>query len=238
MGGLFIIILAGIVADSLVKIVKHRAGTPRLRADLEDLRHQLDDQANRLTDALASPSRPRRGTFTGKMIRSIRAVVTLLVAAGCHRTQSTQSREVSIRGYGPIEAGMTVGEAEKAVGRAFDRSEALEGGCHMVRLAGDSGTGPLFMVVDGKIARVDVTAPGIQTSHTVAVGDDEAKIAKVYPERITVSPHKYSEGHYVTVGPRTEADSGFELVFETDSQRVTRYRAGRLPEVEWVEGCS
>ena len=36
----------------------------------------------------------------------------------------------------------------------------------------------------------------------------------------------------------TEADSGFEVVFETDSQRVTRYRAGRLPEVEYVEGCS
>ena len=172
------------------------------------------------------------------MSRSIRALVALFVAAGCPRTQSNQPLEVSIRGYGPIEAGMTVAEAEKAMGRAFDRSEALENGCHMIRLTGDSGTGPLFMVVDGKIARVDVTAPGIQTNHTVAVGDDEAKIAKVYPERITVSPHKYTAGHYVTVGPRTDADSGFELVFETDSQRVTRYRAGRLPEVEYVEGCS
>ena len=108
----------------------------------------------------------------------------------------------------------------------------------MVRLAGDSDKDPLFMVVDGKVARVDVTTPGIQTNHKVSVGDDEAKISQVYPERVTVSPHKYTDGHYVTVGPRTPADSGFELVFETESLRVTRYRAGRLPEVEYVEGCS
>ena len=30
----------------------------------------------------------------------------------------------------------------------------------------------------------------------------------------------------------------YRLVFETDGERVTRYRAGRLPEVEWVEGCA
>ena len=51
MGGLFLIIMAGIVADTVVKIIKHRAGAPQLRAGLEDLRHQLEDQANRLTDA-------------------------------------------------------------------------------------------------------------------------------------------------------------------------------------------
>jgi hypothetical protein len=27
-------------------------------------------------------------------------------------------------------------------------------------------------------------------------------------------------------------------VFETDGQRVTNYRVGRKPEVQWVEGCS
>lgn len=172
------------------------------------------------------------------MTRTIRPLLPLLVVAACHRAQSAEQWEVSIRGYGPIESGMTLAEAEKAAGRSFERSDSLESGCQMVRLTGDSGKGPLFMVIDGRIARVDVTEPGIQTNHKVSVGDDEAKIAKVYPERITVSPHKYTEGHYVTVGPRTQADSGFELVFETESLRVMRYRAGRLPEVEWVEGCS
>jgi len=51
MGGIFFIIMVGILADTIVKIVKHRAGSPQLRAELEELRRQLDDQANRLTDA-------------------------------------------------------------------------------------------------------------------------------------------------------------------------------------------
>jgi hypothetical protein len=44
-------------------------------------------------------------------------------------------------------------------------------------------------------------------------------------------PAKYDPlGSYVVVRRR--------IVFEMDStQRVTRYRAGREPEVEWVEGC-
>ena len=54
MGGLFLIIMAGILGDTLVKIVKHRVGTTQLRAGLENLRHQLEDQANRLTDAQAA----------------------------------------------------------------------------------------------------------------------------------------------------------------------------------------
>ncbi|HSE68173.1 MAG TPA: hypothetical protein VLB12_14395 [Gemmatimonadales bacterium] len=54
MGGIFIIIMVGILADTIVKIVKHRAGAPQLRVELEELRRQLDDQANRLTDAQAA----------------------------------------------------------------------------------------------------------------------------------------------------------------------------------------
>jgi chromosome segregation ATPase len=54
MGGIFLIIMAGILADTIVKVFKHRAGSPQLRAELAELRRQLDDQANRLTDAQAT----------------------------------------------------------------------------------------------------------------------------------------------------------------------------------------
>jgi hypothetical protein len=33
------------------------------------------------------------------------------------------------------------------------------------------------------------------------------------------------------------ASAGKALVFETDGKHVTMFRAGRLPEVKWVEGC-
>jgi hypothetical protein len=33
-------------------------------------------------------------------------------------------------------------------------------------------------------------------------------------------------------------DTTHRIVFETDGQNVTLFRSGRMPEVEWVEGCS
>jgi hypothetical protein len=94
------------------------------------------------------------------------------------------------------------------------------------------------MVVDGRIARVEVFDSTVVTNHGARIGDTEATIDSLYPHRVTVTPHKYTEGHYLLVAPRDSTDSGLELVFETEGGRVTQYRAGRLPEVEYVEGCS
>ena len=55
---------------------------------------------------------------------------------------------------------------------------------------------------------------------------------------MTATPHKYEQGwRYLTVTPAAPTDGAFRLVFETDGQKVVRYRAGRMPEVEWVENC-
>jgi hypothetical protein len=40
------------------------------------------------------------------------------------------------------------------------------------------------------------------------------------------------------VTPSAAADKQFRIVFETARGRVTRYRAGLMPSVEYVEGCS
>ena len=34
------------------------------------------------------------------------------------------------------------------------------------------------------------------------------------------------------------SDRNYRIVFETDGKRVLRFRAGKLPEVEYIEGCS
>ena len=55
---------------------------------------------------------------------------------------------------------------------------------------------------------------------------------------IRVEPHAYTgpEGHYlVYLAPVVRM---FAVVFETDGTRVTTYRAGRQPEVMYVEGCA
>jgi hypothetical protein len=70
------------------------------------------------------------------------------------------------------------------------------------------------------------------------VGDTEAAVLARHAGRIQVTahPHDGPEGHYLTV--RLPGDTLRLLILETDGKRVTSYRVGRRPAVEWVEGCS
>ena len=53
-----------------------------------------------------------------------------------------------------------------------------------------------------------------------------------------VEPHKYTDGPCVVLTPAAAAGGVYRIVFETDGRRVTRYRAGTRPRVEYVEGCA
>jgi hypothetical protein len=95
-----------------------------------------------------------------------------------------------------------------------------------------------FMVIEGGGAGGDVRAGStVKTEAGAGVGDSEARIRSLYPG-LEVEPHKYVEGHYLIVRPPAAVDSNYRIIFETDGKRVTSYRAGRMPEVRWIEGCS
>ncbi len=94
------------------------------------------------------------------------------------------------------------------------------------------------MVVDGRIARIEVKNSAVATATGAGVGDSEARIHALYPGRVQVRPHKYTDGHYLIVRPEATSDSANRLIFETDGRHVLEYRAGLLPAVAWVEGCS
>lgn len=94
------------------------------------------------------------------------------------------------------------------------------------------------MVDGGKVVRVEVRRGNFATSTGARIGDTEERIQSLYPGQVTVSPHKYTDGHYLTVTPTAEADSANRIIFETDGRRVVNYRAGVRPQVEYVEGCS
>jgi len=89
--------------------------------------------------------------------------------------------------------------------------------------------------IKGQVARIDVDSGRVATLEGVRIGDAEARVRQVYGGRVTQEPHKYTTaGHYLIVTP---ADRGYRLIFETDGKAVTSYRAGRMPEVQWVEKC-
>lgn len=93
------------------------------------------------------------------------------------------------------------------------------------------------MVVDGVVARVDVDSNTVPTAEGARVGDIEKRVLALYAERVTVSPHEYTDGHYLTVRPVT-GDTSYLIIFETNRDTVTSFQAGRVPQVQYVEGCS
>jgi hypothetical protein len=93
------------------------------------------------------------------------------------------------------------------------------------------------MLLDDVVARIDVDSAGIQTAEGAQVGDTEARIVELYRGRVASLPHKYlKDGHNLIVRQPPTVTSRY--VFETDGKKVLRYRVGRAPAVDLVEGCS
>jgi hypothetical protein len=146
---------------------------------------------------------------------------------------------VTARGVGPVRVGMSASEASAALGQPLVMpSEATaDDRCAYATWRG-SPPGVSLMIENGHVERVDVDSASVPTTAGVRVGDSEESVRSVYAERVTTTPHKYDpSGHNLTVRPASAADSMFRIVFETDGKRVMRFRAGRLPAVQYVEGC-
>jgi hypothetical protein len=144
---------------------------------------------------------------------------------------------VTLRHVGPIWFGMSIAQAEAAVGERFGRTDDEE--CHYIRTSGMPAALRL-MVEGGRIVRADIDSSNIHTRSGAAVGVTETQVRALYPGKIRTEPHKYTgpEGHYLVYTPREVRDRRYRLVFETDGQHVLNYRVGLRPAVEYVEGCS
>ena len=158
-------------------------------------------------------------------------------SSGKEQGKLTQQSKLAINGIGPVRVGMSVTQAEAAAGIRLTRPDSKE--CSYVRPQG-SNYDLLFMVTNNRISRIDVRGNSrITTVQGAGIGDSESKIKSLYPGQISVTPHKYQpNSHYLTFTPNDRSDANYRIVFETDGNRVTSFRSGKLPEVEWVEGCS
>jgi hypothetical protein len=185
---------------------------------------------------------------------------SILVIAALHspllaQPQLTEQSKLAIDGIGPIRVGMTVAQAEKSANVAL--IEKGEGGrastnCYYLwPKTGPQGLG--LMVISpreeksilrdrDRIVRVDIFQnKRMTTLRGAKIGNTEAQIKALYPGQIQVTTHQYTGpqgGHYLTFIPKDAADKDYRIVFETLKGRVTQFRSGKLPEVEYVEGCA
>ena len=161
----------------------------------------------------------------------------LVIERSAARDSATTTHRVDPKGFGPVRVGMSTAQAANALGAELKLLGPEMQPCHYVQATGHPGIA--FMVIDGRIARVDVRPDSpIRTAEGAAVGDSEERIHSLYPGRVEVQPHKYVDGHYLIVRPQAPADTVYRIIFDTDGKKVTGIKAGRMPEVRWVEGCS
>ena len=137
-------------------------------------------------------------------------------------------------GIGPLRVGATLPEVARSLGEPL---RVVNEECDHVRPS-RMPEGILLMIIEDTLVRVQVDSAGVRTVEGAQVGDSESRILELYGARARIEPHKYSypEGHYVVVTP--PGDTLHRIIFETFKGLVTKYRAGRLPAVEYVEGCS
>jgi hypothetical protein len=152
----------------------------------------------------------------------------------------TESSRLGTNGIGPVQVGMTIAQAEAKSGRRFVAEIPARGGvCGYAVAKGLSGVN--FMVINGVIERVDISNPKVMTLSGAKIGDSEGRIKTVYPNQIKTEAHPYtgrSGGTYLIFQPQDRADRNYRVIFETNNGKVVRFRAGRLPAVDYIEGCS
>jgi hypothetical protein len=159
-------------------------------------------------------------------------------AAAAHHTKPS-AWAVTDSGAGVLRIGMTRDQLALDLHATPPKHTRADSGCAYLAVAGIPA-GMRTMWVAATLARIDIGAPKLATDRGAKIGDKAAKIESLYRGRVTTMPAKYDpRGKYLVIHPPPFADSTRRIVFETDSTtRVTRYRVGREPEVEWVEGCS
>ena len=165
------------------------------------------------------------------------SVVTTTAAAD--KVLSSTSR-LRLDGIGPVRVGMTLVEASRAVGQRLRVDPDSGPDAYNCGFAdAPAGVEASFMVIDGRIRRVDVSPPsGIATVSGVRLGASEAEVQRIY-RGIQVEPHPYDpNGHYLVYQSPEPSQGAFLLIFETDGSRVTSFRAGFRDAVRAPEGCA
>lgn len=128
---------------------------------------------------------------------------------------------------------MTIDQLSRALHQKFSVDEKAQQGCFFI----DARSHPnvSFMIIDGRVVRVDVTTPGVKTTTGIQVGDSEARALAKYGSKMRVTPHTYTDtGHYLTVG---SAEDRYGIRFETDRGTITMFYAGEYKAIQYVEGC-
>jgi len=165
------------------------------------------------------------------------------VTSASGQAKLTEQSKLAINGIGPIRVGMTVNEASQSAGvkLVFVMNEPDAYSCSYFKPQGELKD-IAFMVTKGRIARIDIGDKRITTIRGAKIGDTLDRIISLYPGQIQITKTPLTarpEGNpkNLTFVPKDDADKNYRIIFQTALNQVIRFRSGKLPEVEFIEGC-
>jgi len=161
---------------------------------------------------------------------------------GSLRVDAPAEGTITFKGFGPANFGGTQEDVRMAWGGDLgDAKPDQSGGCYYLipQPVGTDGYRTAFMIEGDKFARIDVRRDDVTAPGGGKVGMTKAQVSALYTG-IEEQPHKYSDGLYLRI---KDANGGNGvLLFETDGKgddaKVTEWRIGVPPQVDYVEGCS
>lgn len=152
---------------------------------------------------------------------------------------------IGYAGFGPARFGANEEAVRMAWGKDLKADTPAEpGGCHYLfpQRIGPPGARPGygigFMIEGDRFVRIDVDSVDIAAPGGGRVGMAAAEIRTRYAGAIQEQAHKYVEGGKV-LRIRDSAGGDGVLLFVTDAAgKVTSWRIGVAPQVDYVEACS
>lgn len=151
------------------------------------------------------------------------------------------SDAVGFEGFGDAAWGADEQAMHDAWGAGLEAMPAdlLEGCRYLLPRARPSdGYGMAFMLEGQRLVRIDV-----DSTHAVAPGGGRIgmaadQIMRLHGDAVEVQNHRYVQGgHYLRIPD--PAGGQAVLLFETDAAgRVTQWRIGVPPQLDYLEGCS
>lgn len=143
---------------------------------------------------------------------------------------------LSSRGYGPLTPGMSVAQAQQALGTSLKtfENQPLDPDCdHLYPASGHPGIS--LMVQAGRVTRISLDSPMLSTRSGLRVGDSAARVKAVLGRQLEIEAHKYDDdGQYFYVW---EASRQRGVKFEIVGGRVQTIYAGDS-SIQLVEGCA
>ncbi|NIJ69340.1 hypothetical protein [Xanthomonas sp. 60] len=151
-------------------------------------------------------------------------------------------------GFGAVPLGASIDEVRSRFGEplqglgtdAAGKPLAADDGnedCYLLRPEKAAPEGPFLMIEGRRLVRFDVRGPAIVAPGGGRVGMSLGELQQLYPERADLGPDKYDpQAQHLRVRPQQEGNGIVDFTLDANG-KVSQWRVGRSPQVDYAEGC-